>query len=152
MRAHDARPHGLDVVGAVDVAVTLERGDGGENAFRGRGFLGRVDVGSGAREKCQGRDGGHPCQMFHRVILLFSGESSETAGNSASPQPARRGFCCKGLPRQLICREESPGRLAGGSRTSDYGPSAPTGTTLTPFSIRYPPPPGTITHSAEGSL
>ena len=30
--AHDPRPHGLDVVGVVDVAVAVERGDGGEDA------------------------------------------------------------------------------------------------------------------------
>ena len=71
VRAHDARPHGLDVVGAVDVAVTLERGNGGENAFRGRGFLRNAVLRNAAGDECQGEGGDHPCQMLHRVILLL---------------------------------------------------------------------------------
>ena len=90
MRAHDARPHGLDVVGAVDVAVTLERGDGGEDAFRGgRGFLGNAVLRNAAGDECQGEGGDHRCEVLHRVILLLLWESSETGGKTATPNPRR---------------------------------------------------------------
>ena len=72
-----------------------------------------------------GQGGDHPCQVLHRVILPLLRDIFWNRREDGNPQSAQRNF---------------------------YGPSAPTGTTLTPFSIRYPPPPGTITHSAEGSL
>ena len=75
--------------------------------------------------ECQGQGGDHRCQVLHRVILLLLRDIFWNRREDGNPQSAQRNF---------------------------YGPSAPTGTTLTPFSIRYPPPPGTITHSAEGSL
>ncbi len=79
MGAHDARPHGLDIVGVVDVTVAVEGGDGGEHAplCGGRGFLRgvgslfrRSDPRSAPHDECQGRDGDHPCQVLHRSGLL----------------------------------------------------------------------------------